>query len=70
MRTSGLENRAARGTLAHLDFEITLVLRQELPCGISPEMAKPELALYWLSRPNGFWARLRWAWGLVWRKAS
>jgi hypothetical protein len=51
----------ARGSLGAIEESVHIVLEQELPVGVTVEAAKRELARYWLDRPRGVLARLRWA---------
>jgi len=63
-----LMNTFSRGSLAHMDFVASSAIDFEKPCGVSLDMIKPRLALFWLKRPEGFFARLVWALRLAWRK--
>ena len=51
----------AAGTLGGFTDAIELLIEEQRPAGVTIEQIKRELAQYWLGRPRGVFARLRWA---------
>lgn len=50
-----------RGSIGAIEESVHILLEEEAPVGVTVRMIKGELARYWLGRPRGILARLRWA---------
>lgn len=64
-----LRHCTVTASLDHMDWVVTDAIHTHAPMAVTPEMAKAELARYWLreeSKGLGWWARLRFWWRL-WR---
>lgn len=69
MNYSNSSFRRTRWSVSATRASIDLVLTQEIdelrPAHVSTAAVKQIVAMIWLERPDGFWARVRWAWRLL-----
>lgn len=61
----GKRRNHTRASRAAISEALTQEIEELRPAYVSVDAVKQIMAMYWLDRPEGFWAKLSWAWRLV-----